>query len=150
LKSKAEDKQSSFFVNLDIKYSLLRLLITDTPLNGRLLTGAIYGTCYNIIVVQQNSYPLRDWHFEHMQKTIVKYVFGLSDDASPYNKKQHKKYGGNLAYVRRNIDFDIRHGVTKEEVTEFLNKIQNDPSFADQRKIEGSKGRFEELRLEKQ
>jgi hypothetical protein len=55
-----------------------------------------------------------------------------------------------LTNVRRNINFDIKHGVTKEEVTDFLNKIQNDPSFADRRKIEGSKERFEELRLEKQ
>jgi hypothetical protein len=25
----------------------------------------------------QNSYPMKDWHLEHMQKTIVKYVTGL-------------------------------------------------------------------------
>jgi hypothetical protein len=95
---------------------------------------------------------MKDWHFEHMQKTILKYVFGLSEQekGSSYKQKLHKKYGGNLTNVRRNIDFDIKHGVTKEEVTDFLNKIQNDPSFADRRKIEGSKERFEELRLEKQ
>jgi hypothetical protein len=103
-------------------------------------------------VVNQNNYPMRDWHFEHMQKTIIKYVFGSSESEkdSSWKQKQHKKYGRNLANVRRNINFDIQHGVTKEEVTELLNKIQNDPSFADQRKIEGSKKRFEELRLEKQ
>jgi hypothetical protein len=103
-------------------------------------------------VVNQNNYPMRDWHFEHMQKTIIKYVFGLSESekGSPWKQKQHKKYGGNLTNVRRNINFDIKHGVTKEEVTEFLNKIQNDSSFADQRKIEGSKERFDELQLEKQ
>jgi hypothetical protein len=28
---------------------------------------------------KSNNYPMRDWHFEHMQKTIVKYVFGLSE-----------------------------------------------------------------------
>jgi hypothetical protein len=95
---------------------------------------------------------MKDWHFEHMQKTIVKYVFGLSESekGSPWKQKQHKKYGGNITNVRRNINFDIIHGVTKEEVAEFLNKIQNDPSFADQRKTEGSRERFEELRLEKQ
>jgi hypothetical protein len=26
-------------------------------------------------MVQQNSYPMKDWRFEHMQKTIVKYVW---------------------------------------------------------------------------
>jgi hypothetical protein len=95
---------------------------------------------------------MKDWHFEHMQKTIVKYVFGLTEDEkdSKWKQRLHKKYGGNLTNVRRNINFDFKHGVTREEFTHFLNKIQNDPSFADQRKIEGSKERFEELRLKKQ
>jgi hypothetical protein len=35
---------------------------------------AIYEIYYNKIQ-QQNSYPMKDWHFEHMQKTIVKYVW---------------------------------------------------------------------------
>jgi hypothetical protein len=52
---------------------------------------------------------MKKWHFEHMQKTIVKYVSGISESASSYQKKQHKKYGGNIGYVRRNIDFDIKH-----------------------------------------
>jgi hypothetical protein len=29
---------------------------------------------------KSNSYPMKDWHFEHMQQTIVKYVFGLTED----------------------------------------------------------------------
>ena len=95
---------------------------------------------------------MRDWHFEHMQKTIVKYVFGLSESEkeSSWKQKQHKKYGGNLTNVRRNINSDIKHGVTREEVAEFLDKILNDSSFADQWKIAGSKERVKELRLEKQ
>jgi hypothetical protein len=94
---------------------------------------------------------MRDWHFEHMQKTIVKYVFGLSESEkeSSWKRTQHKKYGGNLGNVRRNIDFDVKHGVTREEVAEFLDKILNDSSFADQWKIVGSKERVKELRLEK-
>jgi hypothetical protein len=27
---------------------------------------------------QHNSYPLKDWNFEHMQKTIVKYVSSIT------------------------------------------------------------------------
>ena len=28
-----------------------------------------YHTCYSIIrLVQQNNYPMKEWHFEHMQK----------------------------------------------------------------------------------
>jgi hypothetical protein len=59
----------------------------------------------------------------------------------------HKKYKGNLAYVRRSIDDDIRHGVTREEFTEFLEKVLNDTSFSDIRKTEGSKVRIAELQL---
>jgi len=51
-------------------------------------------------------------------------------------RKQHKEYG-NLANVGRNIDFDNRHGVTKEEVIEFLDRIRTDSSFADIRKSAG-------------
>jgi hypothetical protein len=94
---------------------------------------------------------MKDWHFKHMQKTIVKYVFGLTEDekGSKWKVNQHKKYSGNLTNVRRNIDFDIRHGVTKEEVAEFLDKVQYDSSFSKQRKIVGSIERIKELETEK-
>jgi hypothetical protein len=101
-------------------------------------------------MVQHNSYPLKDWHFEHMQKTIVKYVSGLSDDATSFQKKMHRKYNGKIGYVRRNIDFDIKHGVTRDEVIAFLDKIQYDSSFSDIRKREGSVERIRELQIDKQ
>ena len=89
---------------------------------------------------------MRDWHFEHMQKTILKYISGLTDTEkqSSWKVKKHKKYGGNLTSVRRNINFDMKHGVTREEVTEFLDRVQNDPSFWNVRK-KGSKERIAEL-----
>jgi hypothetical protein len=31
------------------------------------------------MLVRQNNYPLRDWHFEHMQKLLSKYATGLSE-----------------------------------------------------------------------
>jgi hypothetical protein len=52
-------------------------------------------------MIQQNSYPMKEWHHENMQKRVVKYVVGLSDDATPYQKKQHKKYGGNIANLQQ-------------------------------------------------
>jgi hypothetical protein len=82
-----------------------------------------------------------------MQKTIVKYVSGLSDNATSFQKKQHKKYGGNLANVHRNIEFDIKHGATREEVTVFLDKVRNDSSFSNVRKSVGSKERLEQLQV---
>jgi hypothetical protein len=57
---------------------------------------------------------------------------------------------GDLAYVRRSIDDDIRHGVTREEVIEFLDKVLNDASFSDIRKNQGSEERIKELQIEKQ
>jgi hypothetical protein len=112
----------------------------------------IYEVCYSILsMVQQNSYPLKDWHFEHMQKTIVKYVTGLSEyeSNSSWKRRQHKKYSGNLGYVRRNINFDIKHGVTRQEVIAFLDKVRNDSSFSNLRESTSSMERIEELEIEK-
>ncbi|HEX5921730.1 MAG TPA: hypothetical protein VFY55_08140, partial [Nitrososphaeraceae archaeon] len=96
-------------------------------------------------------YPMRDWHFEHMQKIILKYVSGLTETEkhSSWKVKQHKRYGGNIYNVRRNIKDDIHHGVTREEVAEFLNKIENDSSFSDIRRIAGSIERIKDLEIEK-
>ena len=100
---------------------------------------------------QYNSSPMRDWHFEHMQKIILKYVSGLTETEkhSSWKVKQHKRYGGNIYNVRRNIKDDIHHGVTREEVAEFLNKIENDSSFSDIRRIAGSIERIKDLEREK-
>jgi hypothetical protein len=95
----------------------------------------------------QNSYPMKDWHLEHMQKTIVKYVTGLSDTATSYQKRQHKKYGGKLAKVHQSIAFDIRHGVTTAEVLDFLDKVRNDREFADIRDKEGSMERLDLIKI---
>src|ERR671915_1975339 len=103
------------------------------------------------MVNQNNNYPMKDWHFEHMQKTILKYVSGLTETEkhSSWKVKQHKRYGGNIYNVRRNIKDDLHHGVTREEVAEFLNKIENDSSFSDIRRIAGSMGRIKDLEIEK-
>jgi nicotinic acid mononucleotide adenylyltransferase len=101
-------------------------------------------------LVKQNSYPLKDWHFEHMQKTIVKFISGLSEleRVSSWKKRQHKKYSGNIGYVRRSIQFDIKHGVTGEEVITFLDKVRNDISFTDVRKSTGSGERIDNLEVQ--
>ena len=85
-----------------------------------------------------------------MQKTVVKFISGLSELESGYSwkKRQHKKYSGNIGYVRRNIQFDIKHGVTVEEVITFLDKVRNDISFSDVRKSAGSGERLEQLERE--
>jgi hypothetical protein len=64
-------------------------------------------------------------------------------------KRQHRKYSGNIGFVRRSIKFDIKHGVTRQEVTEFLSKVRNDSSFSNIRESVGSIARIEELQIEK-
>jgi hypothetical protein len=60
-------------------------------------------------ILQNNNYPMREWHFEHMQ---------------------HKKYAGNLGYVCKSIWFDVGHGVTRDEVIAFFDKIRRDPFYS--------------------
>ena len=84
-----------------------------------------------------------------MQKTIVN-VSSISDNVTSFQKKMHRKYNGKMDMYEGNIDFDIKHGVTRDEVIAFLDKIQNDSSFSDIRKSEGSRERIKELQIEKQ
>jgi hypothetical protein len=92
----------------------------------------------------QNSFPMREWHVEHMEKTVVKYVKGLSENATGWEKRNHKKYG-NLANICRQIEYDIKHGVTREQVTSMFSKVRNDSSFANLRKGERSLKRLDEV-----
>ena len=87
---------------------------------------------------------MREWHVEHMQKTIVKFVTELSENASSWQRKQYKKYN-NIANVCRNIDYDIKHGVTNEEVLRFLEKVRNDSSYSDLQSNYGSMEKLDEV-----
>ncbi|MGH9992510.1 MAG: hypothetical protein ACREBU_02750 [Nitrososphaera sp.] len=92
----------------------------------------------------QNSFPMKEWHIAHMQKTVVKYVKGLSDSASGWEKRNHRKYGG-LTNICRQIEYDIRHGVTNEQVISMFGKVRHDSSFSELRKGDGSMKRLEEV-----
>ena len=94
--------------------------------------------------LMQNSFPMREWHVEHMEKTVVKYVKGLSENASGWEKRNHKKYGS-LANICRQIDYDIKHGVSSEQVSSIFYRVRNDSSFADLRKGNGSMKRLDEV-----
>jgi hypothetical protein len=87
---------------------------------------------------------MREWHVEHMEKTIIKFVTGLSENASLWQKRQHKKYG-KLTNICRNINYDIKHGVTTEEVLLFLEKVRNHSSFSSLRENRGSMERLDEV-----
>ena len=75
----------------------------------------------------QNSFPMRDWHVKHMEKTLVKFVTGLSENATRWEKRVDKKYG-RIGRVCRRIEYDIKHGVTNKEVCMFLQAIRVDSS----------------------
>lgn len=92
----------------------------------------------------QNNFPMMEWHVQHMEKTVVKYVKGLSENASGWEKRNHKKYGG-LTNVCRQIEYDIKHGVTSEQVLSTFHKVRNHSSFSELRKGNGSMERLGEV-----
>ena len=97
-----------------------------------------------MIFLVQNSFPMREWHIEHMEKTIIKFVTGLSADANRWEKRQNKRYGG-LTNVCRQIGYDIKQGATIEQVLLLLQKIRNDSSFSNLRTNDGFIERLNEL-----
>ena len=92
----------------------------------------------------QNSFPMREWHVKHMEKTIVKFVTGLSENASMWEKRQNKRYG-RITNICRQIDYDIKQGVTTEQVLMILQKIRDDSPFSTLREKDGSIERLDEV-----
>ena len=97
-----------------------------------------------MVILIPNNYPMRDWHVKNMEKTVVKYLKGLPENASPYQKRLFKKYGG-FSKVCNRIKYDIKHGVKNEEIFSFLEKIKTDSDFSDLRKLEGYIDRINEI-----
>ena len=87
---------------------------------------------------------MRDWHVKHMQDTILKYLTGLSENATRWQRKLDKKYG-NQAQVIKRIDYDLKHGVEKQEVLAFLELIKTDESYSELRKANAFGYRFDSL-----
>jgi hypothetical protein len=82
-----------------------------------------------------------------MQKTVVKYVKGVSENASAWEKRNHKKYCG-LTNICRQIEYDIKHGATEEEVSSLLHKVRHDSTFAEIHDKEGnSMSRLQEIEI---
>lgn len=97
-----------------------------------------------MIYLRQNSFPMRDWHVKHMEQTLIRFVRGLSENASRWEVKLNNKYG-KIGRVRKRIDYDIKHGVTNEEVFTFLELIRTESIYNDVRSPEGSMDRLNEL-----
>ena len=84
---------------------------------------------------------MREWHVKHMEQTLVKFITGLSEDASRWKIRLNKKYG-TIGRVSKRIDYDMKHGVTNSQV-HFCN--QYDSSFSEVRTHYGSMERLDEL-----
>ncbi len=87
---------------------------------------------------------MREWHVKHMEQTLVKFVTGLSEDASRWQVKLNKKYG-TIGRVSKRIDYDIKHGVTNRQVISFLQPIRTESSFSEVRTQDGSMQRLDEI-----
>jgi hypothetical protein len=79
-----------------------------------------------------------------MEKTVIKFVTGLSVNASRWEKRQNKRYG-RITNVCRQIGYDIKQGATIEQVLLLLQKIRNDSSFSSLQENDGSMERLNEL-----
>jgi hypothetical protein len=87
---------------------------------------------------------MREWHVKHMEKTIIKFVTGLSVNASAWEKRQNKRYG-KITNICRQISYDIKQGATNEQVLMLLQKIRNDSYFSSLQKDDDSMQRLNEL-----
>ncbi len=81
-----------------------------------------------------------------MQDTVIKYLKGLPDDASRFDKKLSKKYSG-ITNVRNKLQYDLKHGATQIDLREILAStgIRKDESFSVLRNSNGFADRVNEL-----
>jgi ASC-1-like (ASCH) protein len=93
----------------------------------------------------QNSFPMAEWHVEHMERIVNKFVTGLSETATKWEKKQNKRYG-RISIVCRQIEYDIKHGATTQQVLIHIQKIRTHSTFLSLLKNEGSLNRLNQLK----
>jgi hypothetical protein len=87
---------------------------------------------------------MRDWHVKHMQDMVIKYLKGLPDDASRFDKKLYKRYSG-ITNVRNKLQYDLKHGATQIDLRDFLESIRKDEYFSVLRDSNGFADRLNEL-----
>jgi hypothetical protein len=87
---------------------------------------------------------MKDWHVNHMKQTLVRYVTGLSENATQWEKRLNKKYG-TIGRVSKRLEYDMKHGAEKKQVYSFLQSIRTESSFSEVRNHEGSMRRLDDL-----
>jgi hypothetical protein len=94
--------------------------------------------------MKPNNYAMKDWHLEHVEKVIIRFVKGISPDASSFEKRNYKRYSS-VSSCAKQIEYDIKHGVSIDEVLEVVRKIRHDKQFRDLQKDPESLQRLDEL-----
>ena len=94
--------------------------------------------------MKTNNFAMKEWHLEHVEKVIIRYITGISPDASSFEKRNFKKYS-TISNCAKQIEYDIKHGVTNKEVCMFLQAIRVDSSYSDIRSGEGAMERLDEI-----
>ena len=94
--------------------------------------------------MKPNNFAMKDWHLEHVEKIVIRYIKGLSPDASSFEKRNFKKYS-TISSCAKQIDYDIKHGVTIEEVLAVMQRIRHDQTFSDLRQNPEMIQRLDEL-----
>jgi hypothetical protein len=87
---------------------------------------------------------MREWHVKHMEQTVVRFVRGLSENATRWEIRLNNKYG-KISKVIKRIDYDVKHGVTNEQVFSFLQLVKTDSGYFEVMACKGSTERLNEL-----
>ncbi len=77
-----------------------------------------------------------------MENTIIKFVTGLAEDASRWERRINNKYG-RICRVSKGIEYDIKHGVANKQVCSFFQLIRTGSSFSEVRAHNGSMERLD-------
>jgi hypothetical protein len=101
-------------------------------------------TYFPVHAMKPNNFAMRDWHLEHVEKVILRYMKGISPDASSFEKRNFKKYS-TITSCSKQIEYDIKHGVTAQEVADLMNKIRSDVSYSEVRQNQEAIHRLDEL-----
>lgn len=94
--------------------------------------------------MKPNNFAMKEWHLQHVENIVFRYVKGLSPDASSFEKRNFKKYGS-ITYCIKQIEYDMKHGVEKKEVMEVLRKVRLDDKYKEFRTNVEAKARLEDL-----
>jgi len=89
---------------------------------------------------------MKEWHVKHMQDIVVKYLNGLPEGASRFQRRMYKKYGG-VTNVSKTIEYDLKHGATKNDIISFLVTLKTEDSFSELRMVNGFDERMYQLEV---